>query len=276
MVPARGFVLSRQFNGFVNEAKHATVLVSVLPQPIDSSVKAMRRQNERSKEMKDFTFSEVERASGKGYWMEGTHSMRDTLRRLFILLFGDSRHTIFVNASLPENEEKTKEELRLMMRSTVYDTTMKEDASELIDFSLNLEGTCLKEARYSKGGMLYSCDGLYPTGHPDGFSLIAGSSVRPKRIVDRAAYVLNRLMGLPGLDSLIQHTRDTIVIDKLPGYALRATGTNRSGDNVEAYLVVLFEGDLRYYLLGGVCTANAAAHIDELRRVTGSFKRKKH
>lgn len=275
MAPASGFILSRQFNGFVNKEKNAMVLISVFPQPLDSSVASLRSKYERSGELKDFKVTQVVPSAGKGFWMEGTQQVRDTLKRRYMLIFGDVSRSILVNASVPDKEEKTKEAIRIMMLSTIYDSAMKEDASELLDFTLDLQATCLKEVRYTKGGMLYSCDGRFPTSHVDGVTLMAGSSVKPKRIEDRRAYMLNRLGNMPGVDSLISYKTDTVVIDKIPGYQISAIARSKTGKEMQVYMVLLFESDTQYFIIGGSCTGNYEQRMADMRKAAASFKRKR-
>lgn len=276
MVPEPGFVLSRKFNGFVNEVRKAMIIVSVTPQPCDSGFRMLQSQYEKTRELKDIKTETIERSSGKSYWLEGTQTLRDTLRQRYILLFGGSERTIMVNASMPASDQQTCAMVRRMMLTSVFDSTMKEDASELLDFSVDLQGTCLREVRYTKGGMLYSCDGRFPTSHVDGVTLLAGSSVRPKRIDDRKAYTLSRLGSMPGVDSLISHKIDTVIIDKIPGYQVNAIARSKAGKEMQVYMVVLFETELQYFIIGGSCSGNFEQRMADLRKAAASFKRKKN
>jgi hypothetical protein len=274
LIPEPGFVLSRKFNGFVNEEKNAMLIVSVTAQPCDTSFIRLFRQYERTNEMNGLNTDTVMRSTGISYFFEGTHTLRDTLRQRYVLLFGGQERTVMVTASVPAKDQQTCATVRKMMLTTVYDSTMKEDASELLDFSLDLNGTCFKEVRYSKGGMLYSCDGLFPTSHADGVNLLAGISVRPKRIEDRKAYTLSRLGSMPGVDSLISNKIDTIVIDKIPGYEVSAIARSKTGKEMHVYMVLLFETDLQYFIIGGSCTGNYEQRMAEMRKAAASFKRK--
>ncbi|MBL7922732.1 MAG: hypothetical protein JNL88_00895 [Bacteroidia bacterium] len=275
MEPAPGFIPAKRFNGFEHVSGNAAVMLSVLSSSVESNTKSLTNEALETRGMKLQGKTLVPVGQTQATLFEVTQANNAVLYRKFMLVFGDTSKTVFVDAGAPDSLKVLCAQLKEMVLSTVYDTSQRANETDLLPFTIDTAGTGFKAARSTTSGVIYTMDGVLPSRYPGKPRFTAGISVRKVDTGDKKAWALKRLAALPGLDSLLSHKTDTITLDGLSGYATDAVYRNQEKEEEKVYMVILYDLQGDYYILAGTYAGEDKKYASLFRKMIAGFQRKK-
>ncbi|MDB5191627.1 MAG: hypothetical protein JWQ96_1190 [Segetibacter sp.] len=115
----------------------------------------------------------VDFAKSKGTFIRLTQQANGITYFKQILVFGPKKNTVLLNRIYPETSKNIEAEIKASLLSTTYNESQTDSPLDAIKFSINLEGSGFKFAKYMTGSLIYTADGQIPT---DKRSLIVGNS----------------------------------------------------------------------------------------------------
>ncbi len=270
----KGFDLSKRFNGVEHGSGKAVLMFSVLPSSVESNKSSYTPLELKKRGMTLVEKTEPVVGGVPATLYEVTLNNKGTLYRKLMLFFGDSLKTVFINTMAPDSSESLKNDVRAILMSVQYHADTAEDYLSAVEFTLDFNAAGLKAAKFSKAGVMYTMDGYAPTLHADKVLFNAGSAIRKDSREDRKEFTLKRIKSVPGLDSLMAVTTDSIRIDNLPGYEINAMARMKNRTTELIYAVILFDGDEKYFAMMGNAAGHTEEYLSRFRKLSRTFKRK--
>ncbi|MEZ5017816.1 MAG: hypothetical protein R2800_12235 [Flavipsychrobacter sp.] len=269
IIPPSGFQLVNNFSGFFNQKTGASIMVNKMPTaPYRTVANGFTKEALASEGMTLISKERVHFNNAEATFAKIKQSANNTTYHKLMLLFSISNGVIMINGIYPEgseNEQKIKEAIF----STIYNEKQNDDPLDAVPFKIDISGTDLKYTEYMSGSLLYSVEGKMPTTSP---ALIVGSSFA-KVSTNKREYSIKRLKKLPRGESNVIKSINEIKIDGISGYEIEANGISKDGEENLVYLVLLYNSDNYYILLG---TANEAFenNLKQFKKAVKTFKRK--
>ena len=271
LIPPGGFVATTNFSGFQNAETGASIMVSELPAPYQQIVDGFTAEALKARGMTLISKQTIDFNKSKATLIKLTQLANGAIYLKQILLFGDAKETVLVNGIYPEGSESVERKIADALLSTVYNTSQNDNPLEAAPFTLNVEGTEYKVARFMAGSLFYSTDGKIPTEKP---SLIVGSSLAKVSAPNRKQYAQERLKKLPrGEFNIIKEIKETTV-DGLSGYEIIADGKTAGNQPELVYQVMLFNDKGDYYIIVGHTKENIESNLETYKKIAKTFKRK--
>lgn len=269
MVPPPNF-LALGFPGFVFPAADASMLVSKIPEAnfleIESELAGIIGDQKLISEVEDVRINGFQ---GKIFTTEEIKEGDPiTYHTLF---FGDNDFVYLVMGMCPSDHPGIIESIKESIFSIVYDPNAIE--SSIIPFSVQVEGTKMKEAGERSGMIFYTVDGKLPTESTDKTALILGSSIYPVDVEDAREYTVNRIKQLPYTATNVEKSQlREVQINGLSGFEFDFLGTKGSGQAEElVYVVMLFKDD-KYYLIIGNASQDFEENLKLFKKVSSTFR----
>jgi hypothetical protein len=189
----KDFHLAKRFNGLEHISGKATIMVSVLSNSIEANRSAFTLEEMKKRGMTMIKETEPMVNGVKMYHYEVTQFNKEIKYRKYILIFGDSAKTIFINSTAPDSNVQLCDDIKGMVFSVIYNPAMVENLPEEVSFTVDLQQTNLKPAKYNNGGIVYTRDGFSPTHTDDQGTFIIGAMQRRVATEDKQKFALRRI-----------------------------------------------------------------------------------
>lgn len=265
------FKLATRFNGFEHTSLNASIIVSLLRNPLERNVASVESDNMKAKGFNLVDKKEVLVSNNKAFLYElYTESKKGKVRKYF-LVFGDSAKTIFIDAMAPDSNEVLCEKLKKVILTTMYDENMVEDPFASLGYSVNIDTSIFKVAKNSSTGVVYSNE----EGSNPAFLSFSISSqaikVKPK---DEKEFAELKLKGLTSTDSMISVSINPITIHNLKGYIMESATISKTKKSSYNYQVFLYGAKENYYVMIGRSMSSMEVSRKTFEPIAKSFQLK--
>ena len=265
------FKLATRFNGFEHTSLNASIIVSLLRNPLERNVASVESDNMKAKGFNLVDKKEVLVSNNKAFLYElYTESKKGKVRKYF-LVFGDSAKTIFIDAMAPDSNEVLCEKLKKVILTTMYDENMVEDPCASLGYSVNIDSSIFKVAKNSSTGVVYSNE----EGNNPAFLSFSISSqaikVKPK---DEKEFAELKLKGLTSTDSMISVSINPITIHNLKGYIMESATISKTKKSSYNYQVFLYGAKENYYVMIGRSMSSMEVSRKTFEPIAKSFQLK--
>jgi len=265
------FKLATRFNGFEHTSLNASIIVSLLRNPLERNVASVESDNMKAKGFNLVDKKEVLVSNNKAFLYElYTESKKGKVRKYF-LVFGDSAKTIFIDAMAPDSNEVLCEKLKKVILTTMYDENMVEDPFASLGYSVNIDSSIFKVAKNSSTGVVYSNE----EGNNPAFLSFSISSqaikVKPK---DEKEFAELKLKGLTSTDSMISVSINPITIHNLKGYIMESATISKTKKSSYNYQVFLYGAKENYYVMIGRSMSSMEVSRKTFEPIAKSFQLK--
>jgi hypothetical protein len=271
LIPPSGFVAATSFSGFQNAAIEATIMINEIPAPYKSIVDGFTAEALKSKGMTLIKKQIIDFNGSKATFINLKQSANGKTYLKQLLVFGDTKVTILVNAIYPEASKNIESQIKEAILSTVYNSSQKENPLDAAAFTIDIKDTDFKLIKYLSGNLLYSTDGKIPTEKP---TLIVGNSLAKVTPQNRKKYAEERLKKLPRGELNTIKEINEITIDNLKGFEIVANGKTKDDKDELIYQVILFNENGDYYLMVGQTKEDFDKYLDSFKKIAKTFKRK--
>ena len=271
LIPPSGFVATTNFSGFQSSETGASIMISEIPAPYQQFVEGFTAEALKTHGMTLISKRTIDFNKSKATLIKATQPMNGATYLKQILIFGDAKGTVMVNGVYLEASKIEEGKISDALLSTVYNTSQNDNPLEAAPFTLNVEGTEYKVAKFMAGSLVYSTDGKMPTEKP---TLIVGGSLAKVSVPNQKQYAQERLKKLPrGEFNIIKEIKET-TIDGLSGYEIIADGKTADNQPKLIYQVMLFNDKGDYYIILGHAKENMESNLEAYKKIAKTFKRK--
>jgi hypothetical protein len=271
LIPPSGFVAATNFSGFQSAETGASIMINELPAPYQQLVDGFTAEALKARGMTLISKQSIDLNNSKATLIKVTQTANGATYLKQILVFGDVKGTVLINGIYPEASKIVEGKILDALLSTVYNASQKDNALEAAPFTINVEGTEYKVAKFMGGSLLFSKDGRIPTNKP---TLIVGSSLAKVSTPNQKQYAQERLKKLPGGESSVVKEIKATTIDGLNGYEIVAEGKGANDKPELIYQVMLFNEKGDYYIILGQAKENMESNLETYRKIAKTFKRK--
>lgn len=279
--PPESFQPAKQFSGFIEESKQATISVQEFPFSFSKMREVFERPEELQKRGITILEKETVQVAGKDAILlkvEQRLGSSDVLQ--WILMQGTDTESVFIKAGfLKENTAELSEPLKQSLLTSQWDPSTKPEKLNL-GYSLTPQGD-LKLALEQRETQLYSQQGKFPDENPRKPLFIVATSLNPVTVIDPARYAEELLSQLAKLQQIKQPQilkSAAIQIDGLSGYAITAKAVDpKLNVPLLVYQVLLFQDDRQetnyFRMLGIVGQEFSEDYLPIFKQMSESFKR---
>lgn len=274
LIPPTGFSPSAKFPGFQHDKAGASIMVTELPAPLQTTTEGFTADALQAKGMQLIDKQAIDFQGGKATFIKVSQQANGQTYLKQLLLFGDNRKTIMINGVYPETSKGLEKDIRAALVSTAYTEGGSADPLEASRFRIDVSGTPFRFAKNVTGSLLYTTDGEAPTKAADRAVIVVANSFSNVATANRRQFCMDRLKKLPRGASLTAKSVTPINVPKLNGYEIVAEGKDASGKAQLVYQVMLFDEQGGYYLLVGTASHNEESYLTHFRTITQSFQLK--
>ncbi len=274
VLPA-GFATAEGAPGFSHVASGASIVVTEIPGPFAALSLAFSPAALQTKGM-----SVVSRRAGmflghSGILVHAIQLVDDRRVEKRILLIGDDKASLMVNATVPESHaRKLATVLHAAVTSVEWARKGRVDPFATAGFRLAVDG--LRFAGRSGEELVFTNDGGIPLAKPGDARLIACRATPPKKIDSIEAAARARLVATPGLKDVSDVVAATIRVDDMEAIELTAIATAKHGGHpLAVYQLFAVAMDGSYVVTGTAGRANAKPALAAFRKTARSLKRSK-
>jgi hypothetical protein len=271
LVPPAGFKMATNFAGFHNETNGASIMLSEVPAPYATISEAMTESALKNQGMTLLDRETIAFNGGQATLIKMSQPANGVTYRKQLLVFGDAKNTVLVNAVYPESSKGLEAAVRTALLSTTFNETQSDNPLDAVSFQIDVSGTDFKLAKFLSGNLIYTTDGQVPTAKP---SLVVSPSLKKIAPASQRQYAINRLKQYPRGESITLEQINPIEIDGLKGYEIRAKGKNKEDKPELVYQVMLFTKTDDYYLIVGMTTEEFDKRLTQYQTIAKTFRRK--
>ena len=271
LIPPTGFVATTNFSGFQSSETGASIMINELPVPYQQMADGFTAEALKTRGMNLISKQIIDFNNSKATLIMVTQPANSITYLKQILIFGDAKGSVLVNGIYPEASKSVEGKIKDALLSTVYNTSQNDNPLEAAQFTINVEGTDFKVAKFIAGSLIYSVDVKIPTNKP---TLIVGSSLAKVSAPSQKQYAQERIKKLPrGEFNVIKEIKETN-IDSLNGYEIVADGKTADNQPELIYQVMLFNDRGDYYIILGQAKGNIKSNLETYKKIAKTFKRK--
>lgn len=271
IIPPSEFVASTNFSGFQNNKLGASIMVTEMPAPVQTIIESFTADALKTKGMTLIDKQIIDFNNSKATLAKVSQQANGITYFKQILVFGDSKNTVFVNGIYPEASKNIEAEIKKSLLSTSYNENQKDNPLDAVAFKIDVSGTDFKLAKYMAGSLMFTTDGQIPTKNP---SLIVGNSISKVSAENQKQYCIERLKKLPRGELNKPKEINPIQIDNLQGYEIVADGKDKDSKEELIYQVMLFNEQGDYFIIIGLATEDRENNLKSFRNIAKTFKRK--
>ena len=271
MTPPNGFIAATTFSGFQHTELGVSIMINELPAPYKELVAGFTAEALATRGMKLIRKESIDLNNSKATIFYVTQSANGTDYLKQMLVFGDPKVTVMVNAIYTEYAKEIEPTIKEALLSTVYNAAHDENPLEAASFTVDVKGTDFKITKYMSGSLLYTTDGKIPTEKP---TLIVANSIAKVPIENQKNYAVARLKKLPGGEQSIIKEITNVSIDNMNGYQIIANGKTKENKPELIYQVMLFNDNGDYYLFVGQTKEEFDKYLGTFKNIAKTFKRK--
>ncbi len=272
LIPPNGFVTSSTFSGFQNEEKGASIMINEIPAPYQQLIDGLTAPALKTRGITLVSKQTIDFHNSKATLFTVTQPANGITFLKQMLIFGDTKGTVFVNGIYPESSKDIELEIKETLLSTVYTETEIENPLEAAMFTIETKDTDFKVIKYFSGMLLFSTDGKIPTEKP---TLIVGNSInKVSTDQNQSKFALERLKKLPNGELSIIKSSKEISIDNLKGYEIIAEGKSKDNLPELTYQVIFFNDKGDYFIILGQTKEDFQKYVDTFKKIAITFKLK--
>jgi hypothetical protein len=265
------FKLATRFNGFEHTSINASIIVSILRNPLERNMASVESDNMKNKGFNLVNKKEVVVSNNKAFLYELYNENKKGKVRKYFLIFGDSTKTIFIDAMAPDSNEVICAELKKIILTTMYDENMVEDPFASLSYSVSIDTNIFKVAKNSSSGVVYTNE----KGNTPAFLSfsVASQSIKDKP-KDEKEFAELKLKSLTSTDSLISVSINPITIHNLKGYIMESTTFSKTKKSSYNYQVFLYGVKENYYMMMGRSMSSMELSRKTFEPIAKSFQLK--
>ncbi len=192
-----------------------------------------------------------------------------------ILLIGNLSQTYLIMGSTPKPIRNNMNiAITNSLLSVIFIPDMEISSEGMFSFSLNTDGTILKEGKPISDSRIYTDDGNVPSKTADMTTLTVKEIASGRQYTDdqQKDICKHRMEQYPiSWDETSSLTPQKIKVGEYYGYEIRATGTNKLMRNEFLYQLIIF-GDDRYYVITGMSLGDEKECTEMFRKVAGTLR----
>lgn len=279
--PPENFQPAKQFAGFVEASKRATIVVQELPVAFSQARQIFDMPEALQKRGITLLEKEMINVGGKeAILMKVRQNLGETEVLQWLLVLGNDSESVLVKAGFPkENASELSDILKQSLLTTYWDPNATPEKLDL-GYTITPQGD-LKLALEQREAQIYSLKGEFPQADPKKPLFIVATSVNPVLVLAQADYAEKLLKQLENSGQIKQIQllkTESIQIDGLSGYVIIAKALDpQSNTPLQVYQVVLFkeesDGTNYYRLLGMVGEERSAEYLPIFQQMSTSFLR---
>jgi hypothetical protein len=270
-----GFERAKDFEGFAQPEKAASVLIMVIPAPSTDVTSGMTAEAFKTQGIALLDKTPVTVAGQPGLLLHATQSHQDIDFEKWVVVFGD-RSTTMITATYPQElTEEFSEPLQATLLSARLINVNPGPPGSSVDFQiaktdkLKLASDANKMLAYTRSGSLRQKSLSDPL-------FVAAKSVSPTSIENRDTFSKQRLSqtATVRIDRIESHKQ--LTIDGLDARETVARATHKDSNTPRSiYQVIIFLPNDSYYLLQGMVGADGSDEfIPVFRTMAESFTRR--
>ncbi len=278
MIQPKGFKVSDTFNGFMEESKHASVMVTEMPAPAPKLLQGFTKENLAARRMELISRKEIEVSGKPGVLINLKQKLGPVEFEKWISVFGDDENAVLVVSAFPaspsENSGELSDELKTCVESVKWDQDKKLDKTAGLNFKIEAVKP-LRLAHRIQNMLLFTEEGKFPATSSKDAIFLVGQSFRKSLISDKKAFCLNRIKQTASLDKV----KELDVVDLSrgdsgqEGFEITAEAVDKkSGDKMFLYQVIIFSGD-SYFIQQGLVADSKRSELEPVfREMSSKFK----
>jgi hypothetical protein len=272
MIPPKDFTAATNFSGFQHTASGASIMVTELPAPVQTLVDGFTADALATRGMvllskQTITLGNTQPAT----IMHVKQPANGMIYFKWMLVFGDSSHTVLVNGIYPEAAAAIAPAIKKAVLTTVYNSRQEDKPLATVNFSIDVSGSGLQLAKYITGSLIYTADGKIPS---TGTTLIVSSSIAKYTGSNREQFAVQRLQQLAHNGTAVIKENNPVTINGLSGYEIVADSKDKDGQNEMMYQVILYTANNDYFIILGLAKDAQPGHLASFRKIAGSFKQR--
>ncbi len=279
IIPPPGFVKSDSFFGFTHPLASSSIVITDINAPVNQSFISFSKK-ELFKTGLIVDSETMYRINGyEAMLVKGKQSAHGHIYRRILLVIGTHNKTVLLNASFfADSSEKHAKEIEESLLSVIFDAREKVNPADRFDFSLNVEGSILKQGNMMLTSMIYTDDGNVPSlsENPTSMMLRRTKNLRPLNDEERRTLAL-RLFELYPVEWIKTDGMEPrrITISGMRGYEMHAIGTNKQTMKPEMiYQAVVFDTEY-YYVITGVTGGDFNSNLKMFMEISKTLRTSK-
>lgn len=272
-----GYVVSKQFPGFINATTGASVIAVEMP----AAAFADFKRSDIAEKLAANGFANVKPGklpfAGEHIYVTAEQATAAGAFSKFMLIFGDATTTAMLTVNVLKADVTSGKTKPADIEAILVTATLAHDAASALPslYTLSYLGP-FKAAGGLGNAQLYTRDGnMAPTKpDPDRAVFVVAPSIDKTEIKDAALSSKVALATLFDIDAGMIVREGAITIDGIAGHEIEIEAPHKaSGTTSVAYQVILPGQDGGYIRMLGTATATDAAElIPEFRKMAASFK----
>lgn len=256
IIPPSGFVMSDSFFGFTHPLANSSIVITDFNAPVNKSFISFGKKELLKTGI--IVDSEIMyRINGyEAMLVKGKQSAHGHIYKRLLLVIGTQTKTVLLNASFfSDSAEKHAKEIEESLLSVIFNPNEKVNPADRFEFSLNVDGTGLKQGNMMLTSMVYTDDGNVPSlsDNPTSMMVRRTKNLLPLSEEDRRT-LAQKLFELYPIEWQKKDGLEPrkIKINGLSGYEMHAIGTNKQALKPEMiYQAVVFDTEY-YYVITGI------------------------
>lgn len=298
-----GFTEAVNFTGLLHADKTTTIMVTELPAPFSKIAQTMTAGRLSSKGMTLVSRDHVLIDHISGILVNVTQTTQGVSFSKWIAVFGNDQKTVTITASFLKSKAPAFSSLlrnTLLSAHMTPSTAVKPSGSKKpcqlskkptedpsapaktstesylndIRYQIKPVSTMKLATRFQKN-LLYTQEGEIPSSSPEKALFTLGPSLFALTIGDRKDFAIRRMEKINEIKELEVQSVEPVLIDHLDGYEITGEARDKSSHlPVNIYMVMLFEADRYYLMVGIVGKNNTVVSLEDFKLMANSFQRK--
>ncbi len=284
LTPPDGFTPATSFNGYLDTKRNAWIMVSEISEAYDEVTQGMttellEKEGLRVVERRDiYLQGDLEKEEAfPAQLLSVRQRVKSTEYFKWILMFGNDKKTIMVNAFYPLEEKYStplKNELHATLMATQWDPKRRINKHENLSFKVKPQKG-LKLAQRMQNTLLYTQTGETPNASPEDPMFIIGRSFFEQKISDPLAFAKTRITQFPTMKDVQIKSVTPTTVDQLEGFEMIALAKDKQTSSPMAlYQMMLFDGHHYYIMVGAVGANDTQGYSKRFKKTAQTFKRK--
>ncbi|HUH73510.1 MAG TPA: hypothetical protein VLZ75_03790 [Chitinophagales bacterium] len=273
LIPPKDFKSSKNFLGLEHNESGSSIMITEVPAGFSEISKGITQENLLqngvvAEKIESLTFNQL-----PAVLVKGTQNSNGKDYSKYILIFGTENESFILNGIFLKNYIRAGEEIKKSMLTSYFDKSQSINPLELLDYSINVNSSKLKFAKFFSNSLIYTVDGLLPTLSEDNTSLMVSKSISKITTEDKEQFAMYRLGQMPyEIKTIVSKT--PISINQFNGFEIIAKGVNNATQDEEVlYQTILFNQDF-YYIFFGTTNDSTGKSIDDIKEVVRTFRLK--
>ncbi len=271
------FKPAANFSGFVNDPKHASLMVTEFPIPFEAATDRFNEAALLSKGMKLLSKETIQTGAYPGLLMEARQTAYGSEFGKWMNIFGDKNTTVLVTATFPVAEaDSLSKRLKDAVLSARFDAQVKA-LDPMEDLPYTVSGTTsLKIAGRLQSTLFLNPSGNLPPppGSSDVSTFVIGQALSDMDVGDKTDFARQRLKKIENLSDLqILEERD-VTVGGMPAREILASATAKSGQPLFLLQTIAY-GRGSYFVLQGMTEMSTRTRMEyEFHSIINSLKLK--